>query len=728
MTNIKLPSPRSFPPDPDYINLATTPTPLTTQYDILIGGVGGVPTRLPIGSNGQLLGVDSGGNLVYLNSSAGMANPMTLMGDTIYGGTSGVPTKLTVGVAGQILTVYNGLPSWQNPPNGLPNYSSANNGEVLGVSSGAPGWVTQVTLPVVFSDLGTSGQVLGISSGNLAWINQASVPGVFTSLGSDGQILGITSGNMAWVTPSGSGGSGSGGTSIPYSGFQGATATFSGTTMTLTGLPTYGHFAITDAYGNPVVVNYSTTGSIDTITLVSLASGTIGELGSVYNLPDDSAAIAVGTSTTNIYSNVGSGFLYSSGEGYLEWGGFISLPDYSGQPDGQVLGIASGLPSWQPQNSLVTNVASVDGATINLGSWSASFNTFGGPTSFNITGAIYADATAVSSNESVGFSIYIDGNDLADLFTASATDSITPQSMSEIVTSPLLIAGSHTLSILAYNSDSMFIGSDDSNGAFFTVTCTEITTRELPTVSSNTEGYILSISDGQPSWNQRQPPMWTQLVMNSGEWVSPTVTIGTSPALNTTDTGMQSRFLDFEVTSLGSGISAVGFLAPGIGGGNTPTPMSTFLTLIPVPISNVCNPGIYLFDTTDSKYIEFCIDVTGSSPAAKVKTWTAAEAGGSGGPTTLFTKNLGCWLPTPLTLSIYDDGTSWNFRLSVNGFQGQYGLTETPGQFFTTLYSYTYSSGSPFMSSTNYSGFGMSFTGADTGRFQVLDFGFSGSQ
>lgn len=44
--------------------------------------------------------------------SSGMTNPMTTAGDTIYGGASGTPTRLAIGSTGQVLTVSGGNPVW----------------------------------------------------------------------------------------------------------------------------------------------------------------------------------------------------------------------------------------------------------------------------------------------------------------------------------------------------------------------------------------------------------------------------------------------------------------------------------------------------------------------------------------------------------------------------------------------------------------------------------------
>lgn len=45
-------------------------------------------------------------------NSSGFANPMTTSGDIIYGGASGTPTRLPKGTDGQVLTLASGIPSW----------------------------------------------------------------------------------------------------------------------------------------------------------------------------------------------------------------------------------------------------------------------------------------------------------------------------------------------------------------------------------------------------------------------------------------------------------------------------------------------------------------------------------------------------------------------------------------------------------------------------------------
>lgn len=85
--------------------------PMTTPGDLITGGTSGVATRLPVGSNGQVLSV-SGTTLTWSNS---LSNPMTTKGDIIVGGTSGATTRLPIGTPGQFLGISGGTPTWALP-------------------------------------------------------------------------------------------------------------------------------------------------------------------------------------------------------------------------------------------------------------------------------------------------------------------------------------------------------------------------------------------------------------------------------------------------------------------------------------------------------------------------------------------------------------------------------------------------------------------------------------
>ena len=64
----------------------------------------------PTGSSAAPSAITLGTNLSFAGSvlnatGGGMANPMTTAGDTIYGGSSGTPTRMAIGTAGQVLGV-----------------------------------------------------------------------------------------------------------------------------------------------------------------------------------------------------------------------------------------------------------------------------------------------------------------------------------------------------------------------------------------------------------------------------------------------------------------------------------------------------------------------------------------------------------------------------------------------------------------------------------------------
>jgi hypothetical protein len=86
-------------------------------------------TRLPLGTAGQVLKVNSGATAPEWSSdNAGMTNPMTTTGDTIYSSSGSTPARLGIGTTGQILTVAGGLPSWAAAPTAGSNWSLLNAG------------------------------------------------------------------------------------------------------------------------------------------------------------------------------------------------------------------------------------------------------------------------------------------------------------------------------------------------------------------------------------------------------------------------------------------------------------------------------------------------------------------------------------------------------------------------------------------------------------------------
>jgi hypothetical protein len=99
--------------------------PMTANQDVIVGAAAGLPARLGVGANGQVLTV-SAGVVSWQNSAAGFSNPMTLPGDMIHGTTAGAPARLAIGANNQILRVVGGLPGWSNESGGSGGVSTTN--------------------------------------------------------------------------------------------------------------------------------------------------------------------------------------------------------------------------------------------------------------------------------------------------------------------------------------------------------------------------------------------------------------------------------------------------------------------------------------------------------------------------------------------------------------------------------------------------------------------------
>jgi hypothetical protein len=94
--------------------------PETTLGDISYrSSSANVNTRLPLGTAGQVLKVNSGATAPeWATDASGMTNPMTTTGDTIYSSSGSTPARLGIGTTGQVLTVAGGVPSWATPAGG----------------------------------------------------------------------------------------------------------------------------------------------------------------------------------------------------------------------------------------------------------------------------------------------------------------------------------------------------------------------------------------------------------------------------------------------------------------------------------------------------------------------------------------------------------------------------------------------------------------------------------
>ena len=96
--------------------------PETTLGDISYrSATANTNTRLPLGTAGQVLKVNSGATAPeWATDASGMTNPMTTTADIIYSSSGSTPARLGIGTAGQILQVNSGAtaPEWVNPVGG----------------------------------------------------------------------------------------------------------------------------------------------------------------------------------------------------------------------------------------------------------------------------------------------------------------------------------------------------------------------------------------------------------------------------------------------------------------------------------------------------------------------------------------------------------------------------------------------------------------------------------
>jgi len=108
--------------------------PETTLGDIAYrSSTANVNTRLPLGTAGQVLKVNSGATAPeWATDATGMSNPMTTTGDTIYSSSGSTPARLAIGSTGNVLTVAGGVPTWAAPAGG--SWSQSASGSLSGAT------------------------------------------------------------------------------------------------------------------------------------------------------------------------------------------------------------------------------------------------------------------------------------------------------------------------------------------------------------------------------------------------------------------------------------------------------------------------------------------------------------------------------------------------------------------------------------------------------------------
>lgn|GEM_PF-4194372 len=108
--------------------------PMTTSGDLITGGTAGVPARLGIGANTQVLTSNGTAAAWATPTPPGMTNPMTQPGDLIAGGTAGAPGRLASTAMGRELGLVSGAPYLGAPA--APTVNTATTGGTVGAFSG----------------------------------------------------------------------------------------------------------------------------------------------------------------------------------------------------------------------------------------------------------------------------------------------------------------------------------------------------------------------------------------------------------------------------------------------------------------------------------------------------------------------------------------------------------------------------------------------------------------
>jgi hypothetical protein len=148
--------------------------PETTTGDISYrSATANVNTRLPLGTAGQVLKVNSGATAPeWATDASGMTNPMTTTGDTIYSSSGSTPARLGIGTAGQVLQVNSGAtaPEWATPASGTPSFvgcslSKTGNQSINNLSITAITWDTELKDTDAFHDNSTNNSRITIPAG-----------------------------------------------------------------------------------------------------------------------------------------------------------------------------------------------------------------------------------------------------------------------------------------------------------------------------------------------------------------------------------------------------------------------------------------------------------------------------------------------------------------------------------------------------------------------------------
>ena len=194
-------------PTPSTIDPQDPPVFLLNASPSWFGGAlpDGVWQRVPIGTTGQVLTVQADGSIAWITGGGGFSNPMTTLGDLITGGGGGTPTRLAVGSNGQILTVSGGVPAWSGGV--LTNPMTTQYDMIVGGVAGAPGRLAAGLTGQFLTATPTGpawGQGVMGSLGDMMYGQSGGFTGTphVLNIGSNGQVLTVVGASPAWQNAS----------------------------------------------------------------------------------------------------------------------------------------------------------------------------------------------------------------------------------------------------------------------------------------------------------------------------------------------------------------------------------------------------------------------------------------------------------------------------------------------------------------------------------------------
>ena len=315
-----------------------------SSYQIVPAAIQGTDTTLmsagTVTGLAAILCTDSLGGATTSGCPFPLANPMTTLGDIITGGASGSPTRLGIGTSGQVLTVTGGVPVWANPTAGTVSGS--------GTTGFLPLWSGATAIGNSLADYGiTTASTFtfpaAVNLNSLVDSGTAKLSGI-PGVGSSGLVAIDAAGNLSVTAVPVAGVSSINGTAGAFTfTFSAGAGSCTTTTCNFTGSGTGGG-SVTDFIANtvdwptwlvPTVTNSTTTptlavaaGAIPNSALANVSTTVNGQtctLGSTCSIPASALtgttlASGVVTSSLTTVGTIGTGV----------WHGSLIAPLYGG--------------------------------------------------------------------------------------------------------------------------------------------------------------------------------------------------------------------------------------------------------------------------------------------------------------------------------------------------------------------------------------------------------------